>query len=288
MQSYQYNSIHDGYCELVNILIASGRERPSRAGDTLEIEDMVLSFDNGGIMPPFREGSPRLLGLAEGVQLVGSTGRAGLMDELFPSMSTFTDFTAMYGDRVANGNQVEEVLEKLRANPESRQAVLSLWDPAVDNAEGRRDCPCTLNIQFRIRDDKLNMLVTMRSNDIVRGLYHDATQFSLLHVTLAAALGVKVGTYTHVAGSFHIYVKDIEMASDHVKSVYDGWTAADGAEEILPLAEEGWSYGEIAREADGILIPTGELQDTLLTDAGKYIHDLIAKRRKYVLERATR
>lgn len=293
MESFYCHSVYDDYAHLSRKLLVHGKTQTSRAGDTVEIEDVVVEFADGRYsMPPARKGTPRLLGLLEGAQLVGSSGRAGLMEELFPAMKTFTDFSAMYGDRVARGNQIEEVIDKLADKPDTRQAVLTLWDPTVDHVEGRRDYPCTVAIQFRIRDDRfgvkgpqLNMAVTMRSNDLVRGFYHDATQFGMLHVTLATLLGVNVGSYVHHAGSFHLYKDDTDMLLDHVNDI-STWTE-DVVEakriEIMPLAEKGWSYAQVVEEVNAALGDPADFEPQ--TPMGIYIQKAIQQRRKTLAER---
>lgn len=280
MISQKHKSVYDGYINIASTLLHHGREQTSRAGTTIEIEDYVMEFSDGRFpMPPARAGTPRLLGLLEGAQLVGSSGRAGLMEELFPKMKTFTDFSAMYGDRVARGNQIEEVIDKLADKPDTRQAVLTLWDPMVDHVDGRRDYPCTIAIQFRIRDERLNMTVTMRSNDLVRGFYHDTTQFGMLHATLATILGVHVGTYVHHAGSFHMYDSDRELVEEHIRA-YDEMSVDEIESkrlEMLPLAIPGWSYPQVVTEVSSALGIPGDFEPE--TQMGLYIQKSVATRR---------
>jgi len=116
-------------------------------------------------------------------------------------------------------DQIDIVYRMLRKNPEDRRAVLQMWDANKDLNRNGKDVPCNTNIYFKIREDKLNMTVCNRSNDMLWGAYGaNAVHMSVLQEYLAALLGVEVGTYRQVSDSFHIYlnpvwdkVKDIEL-----------------------------------------------------------------------------
>ncbi len=114
-------------------------------------------------------------------------------------------------------NQYSQCLDKLKKNRDTRQAIMHLHHA---HTEQTKDEICTLSIQFLIRDDKLNMIVNMRSNDIVLGLPYDASLFSLLHQMLALELNIETGKYYHNAGSTHIYndkIKQIGEINDNTK-----------------------------------------------------------------------
>lgn len=76
-----------------------------------------------------------------------------------------------YGPRLFSwkGDQVQKAIERLRTNPSSRRVVIQLFD-ANDMAEEHKDVPCTCTLQFMIRNEKLQMLTHMRSNDAFIGL----------------------------------------------------------------------------------------------------------------------
>ncbi len=95
----------------------------------------------------------------------------------------------------------------LREDPMSRRAVLTMWDPASDLGTNAKDLPCNTQVYFKIRDSRLNMLVTCRSNDLILGCYGaNAVHFSVLQEYMAARLGCGIGAYTHVSDSWHYYV----------------------------------------------------------------------------------
>ncbi len=72
-----------------------------------------------------------------------------------------------------------------------------------------RDTPCTVSLQFLLRDGLLNLRVSMRSNDLWLGVPYDFMTFSCLHRTMAVALDVNPGTYVHTVGSMHVYETDV-------------------------------------------------------------------------------
>jgi len=119
-------------------------------------------------------------------------------------------------------DQFQYVLETLRKNPESRQAIIHIKDPVDYTRHPDKDVPCTLTIQYLLRDNKLNSITTMRSNDIWNGLPYDLYTFGHYQVKLAGALGVNVGSMVHNVGSLHFYKRD-----------WDSLAAVVGGEEKL-------------------------------------------------------
>lgn len=108
-------------------------------------------------------------------------------------------------------DQWEYARELLRKSPETRQAVLHI--KTADNKESK-DVNCTVCLQFFIRDNKLHATVYMRSNDIWMGFPYDVFQFTCMQILMSMELGVEIGTYTHVAGSLHLYKRDLQEEVD--------------------------------------------------------------------------
>jgi thymidylate synthase len=106
--------------------------------------------------------------------------------------------------------QLVHAHRKLCDDPNTRQAVITLWDFELDNERGKHDYPCTLSLHFMIRNHKLDLHVTMRSNDVWWGLAYDAFQFTQLQATLACSLGIGIGRYFHHANSLHVYERDFD------------------------------------------------------------------------------
>lgn len=104
-------------------------------------------------------------------------------------------------------DQIQNIIDNLRKGPSTRRAVVQIFN-AEDIVERHEEIPCTTTFQFVLRDGKLNMLTTMRSNDAYIGLPHDVFCFTMLQEIIARCLKVKVGTYLHSVGSLHYYTND--------------------------------------------------------------------------------
>ena len=114
-----------------------------------------------------------------------------------------------YGWQWRRGNQLDDVIDMLRIHPKTRQAAISIYD----RKEGYmydNDTPCTYAVQFTIVEKKLNMCVTMRSNDLWYGFCNDQYCFSKLQELVATEVGLLVGSYYHFAHNLHLYDNIIE------------------------------------------------------------------------------
>lgn len=107
------------------------------------------------------------------------------------------------------------VVDELSKDKDSRRASIPILHRG-HLVVGTKDLPCTYSLNFRIRDDQLNMSVHMRSQDAIFGMGNDAPCFSLIQEMVWAALldkypKLKLGTYHHIADSFHVYERHFEM-----------------------------------------------------------------------------
>ena len=110
-----------------------------------------------------------------------------------------------YGDI----SQLDYVINLLKDNPRTRQAAISIYDCKEHN-KYEFDTPCTYAIQFTIVGQKLNMCVTMRSNDLWYGFCNDQYCFSKLQELVAVETGLLIGDYYHFAHNLHLYDNIIE------------------------------------------------------------------------------
>ena len=106
-------------------------------------------------------------------------------------------------------SQLNYVIDMLQNNPKTRQATISIYD-GKEHSKYEFDTPCTYAIQFTIVDNKLNMCVTMRSNDLWYGFCNDQYCFSRLQLMIADKLEIRLGTYFHFAHNLHLYNNIIE------------------------------------------------------------------------------
>ncbi len=142
-------------------------------------------------------------------------------------------------------NQLDYVVNALIDCPYTRRAQISMWKPWED--EGIPDPACLQNLWFRIFDDTLVLVAHMRSNDSFTASFMNMYAFTELQKVVAERVSkglgreIKVGQYTHLANSFHIYEKDFRafvkfMELQNRRSFEDRtWNTADPdiAEQIV-------------------------------------------------------
>ena len=109
-----------------------------------------------------------------------------------------------YGWQWYRGDQISHVIRKLRTEPDTRHAAISIYD-CKEHERYKKDTPCTYAIQFTILNKRLNMSVVMRSNYLWYGFCNDQYQFSNLQQLIADSLEIEVGTYYHFAHNMHLY-----------------------------------------------------------------------------------
>jgi len=134
----------------------------------------------------------------------------GKVPEIWKRMADMKgNVNSNYGWQWQRNKQLARVIDMLRNNNNTRQAAISIYD-AKEMKSYKYDTPCTYAVQFTIVDNKLNMCVTMRSNDLWYGFCNDQYCFSMLQQLVARELNVPVGTYFHFAHNLHLYNNIIE------------------------------------------------------------------------------
>lgn len=222
----------------INNMIENGSLTSPRGIPTYEINNVTYVINKPWNIPFDVEGRELrpFIGAIEALQLVGQTIAPELLvngSKVFERFSNGGIFHGAYGQRMYG--RLHPLVQLLKKDPETRQAVLTIYNSATDLNVNVNDVPCTLSIQFFIRENKLCARTSMRSNDVWLGLPYDLIQFIALQGAVAKALGVPMGWYSHSVGSMHLYKQDVDLASD-VKLLDD--YAAD----YQPL----WSGSDIA------------------------------------------
>lgn len=106
-------------------------------------------------------------------------------------------------------DQVEKVIQLLTVDPSSRRAVININTPNPRMID-TKDEPCTIALQFLIRNGKLHCTTMMRSNDVWLGFPYDVAFFTELQKYIADRLEVGYGSYTHFVVSLHLYDRHYE------------------------------------------------------------------------------
>jgi len=109
-----------------------------------------------------------------------------------------------YGWQWERTSQLEIIIDMLKNKPDTRQAAISIYD-AKEVSDYTNDTPCTYAVQFTIVNNRLDMCVTMRSNDLWYGFCNDQYQFSKLQEMVSERLEIETGVYYHFAHNMHLY-----------------------------------------------------------------------------------
>lgn len=167
--------------------------------------------------------------LAEFPWLIAGRNDVAWLLPYLPKAAAFSDdgktWRAGYGPRLrAWGqhlapavDQLAFVVDELKRNPGTRQAVISLWDPAEELAavSYTKDMPCSNRLHFMVHGERLDLQVDIRSNDMVWGYSGvNAVNFTLLHELVARLVGRRLGVYRHTAGCMHAYERHWDMLGD--------------------------------------------------------------------------
>jgi thymidylate synthase len=104
------------------------------------------------------------------------------------------------------GDQILKCVDLINNDNDTRHAIVFLREPA-DLYKKTKDSICTNTLHFQMRDNKLHLIVNMRSNDLMVGFMFDSFCFSMIQEIVAYMLTAKVGSYVHISNNMHIYDK---------------------------------------------------------------------------------
>ena len=231
----QYNDLNHLWYAALKKIKTEGDELDSRAGNTKEILGFqtILTNPLNNILLGF---STRKFSLsyacAELLWYLSMTADISLIEAYAPSYKNYTEDGLAYGaygkrwisnpgfiqENTAffhpNGkNQVEALIHLLKKKPNTRQAIITMWDSGdlLHAVLGdHKDLPCTVSLKFYVRNNKLHLIADMRSNDAWLGLPYDIFCFTTLQRIIAIECELQLGIYIHQAGSEHIYEKNYE------------------------------------------------------------------------------
>ena len=224
---------------------------------------IVLELTNP--LKPFIASPARKLyyrfGLIEVLWMLSGSCELAPLTTVVKRMGDFSDdgrtLWGAYGPRLMG--QLPHVVGVLKRDPDSRQAVITTWRPIVppinpDCGEDEeamaaagmsryvseprwngashlsKDIPCTCLWQFQLRNGKLQLTVTMRSNDLWLGFPYDVLSFTTVQRVVAWLLGVEVGCYYHCVNNLHLYDENRNAALQAARE-----PAPKSTIELLPI-----------------------------------------------------
>ena len=216
------NTLNEAYKKSINLILQHGKLAAPRKKYIYEIEGLHLIITNPKqhfITNKKRKADLRFA-IGEFIWYLSESDSLQHIQFYNKNHARYSDddktLYGAYGPRIFK-EQWCQVVTKLKQDTESRQAVISIFEPR-DNGVETKDVPCTVSIQFMVREGKLNMYVNMRSNDFILGFPYDCFSFTLFQKLMAEELGIDVGTYHHYVVSAHIYKEHFELSKEIIES----------------------------------------------------------------------
>ncbi len=111
-------------------------------------------------------------------------------------------------------DQISQLLEQIRNNPDSRRLLVSAWNVAY--VEQMALPPCHTLFQFYVADGRLSCQLYQRSADIFLGVPFNIASYALLTLMIAQVTGLKPGDFVHTLGDAHLYVNHLEQAREQL------------------------------------------------------------------------
>lgn len=109
-----------------------------------------------------------------------------------------------------NIDQIQQVVEQLKHNPDSRRMIVSAWNVAEVNQMALP--PCHTIFQFYVADGRLSLQLYQRSADTFLGVPFNIASYALLLQMMAQVTGLKAGDFIHTTGDTHLYLNHLEQA----------------------------------------------------------------------------
>ena len=107
-------------------------------------------------------------------------------------------------------DQIQEAVETLKTNPDSRRIIVTAWNPA--DIPDMALAPCHCLFQFYVADGRLSCQLYQRSADVFLGVPFNIASYALLTLMMAQVTNLKPGEFVHTFGDAHLYLNHIEQA----------------------------------------------------------------------------
>lgn len=224
------------YKSILSRILENGQKRDVRGFKTLELSPFVFSIKNplcNVLTNPIRKVNKAFM-IAEWLWMMSGRNDVKMVGFYNSKIAAYSDngvsFKGAYGPRIIE--QLDYIFECFKKDMFTRQAIIQIWN---ENPKHSKDIPCTLTFQFLQNDlGELDMIANMRSNDAWLGLPYDFFNFTMIQNYLAFKLGLKIGRYTHIAGSLHLYSEHFDIA----KSSISNTTYVKEISETAPITQD--------------------------------------------------
>ncbi len=112
-------------------------------------------------------------------------------------------------------DQIQNLVEGLKTNPNSRRHIVSAWNPA--DVEDMALPPCHCLFQFFVADGKLSCQLYQRSADVFLGVPFNIASYALLTMMVAQVVGLEPGEFVHTFGDAHLYLNHLDQAREQLQ-----------------------------------------------------------------------
>lgn len=203
----------DLYQHAIQAVLVEGETTSPRGQKTSELTGVRLHLTNANenLIGLKERGLNYYFSVAEWLWILLGQNDVASVSRFNSKLADFSDdgvtFAGAYGPKWTE--QLGYVINKLKVDPDSRQAVMTIWR---EKPGASKDVPCTVAFQFLLRNERVDMVTFMRSNDLWLGFPYDLFNFTQLQKYVAAALETDVGSYTHFVGSLHLYDRNADKA----------------------------------------------------------------------------
>jgi len=287
-----YKDVHEAFIGTVKDVMSKGNDITVRGMPTKELMGHAFKVENADMrmlaMP--ERGTNPFAQIAETLWMLAGRDDLDWLELYIPQCKKWSDdgktWRGAYGPRLRNWrnpeitdagvDQLMRVSDLLNNDPGTRQAVMTIWDPAKDWVKSK-DIPCNNWLHFIIRDGKLHLNVGVRSNDAIYGFSHnDFFSWSMLLQMMAHWSGVHTGSITWFAGSYHIYDKYYVLARKialcDTPSMYDYLERNDQKLNPLPIFDTEFQYFDAALD---IVFKAENAMRNLMEEGDKFAVDIV-------------
>jgi thymidylate synthase len=112
-------------------------------------------------------------------------------------------------------DQITEIVETLKTNPDSRRMIVSAWNPA--DIPDMALAPCHCLFQFYVAEGRLSCQLYQRSADVFIGVPFNIASYALLTMMMAQVTGLKPGEFVHTFGDAHLYLNHLDQADEQLR-----------------------------------------------------------------------
>ncbi|MEN8635307.1 thymidylate synthase [Pseudoalteromonas distincta] len=216
--------------ENMHEFISTEETTHSRVGDVYDLGPCSYEFEAKDV--PYCNLSNRELNpffaLVECAWVLAGSNKLAPLKEFISHYHNYSDdnntLYGAYGYRIFkkdNTDQVAQLVNILKNDPESRRAVLSIYSPEDLYNMNSKDIPCNTSIYFKIRNKKLDMTVLNRSNDLFLGVPYNVLVFNSILKFIASQLNIEVGKQLHFSDSLHLYKSNLNDFNKIIQSQFE-------------------------------------------------------------------